>query len=607
MNQRAKLRLPKVLFVLLILTMILLLLCYNKVESEVSMVFIFLALFMAVVLKLCPFVFADERMTAEKNEDLDAFLHLKKYHLPIYWYVIMTCIIVCCNIPLFFSYEDKDLFIILTEFVDILIILCAAMDIIKILKARKPKEHIRKEILAAFTNSVQSRFSGIYGYDVDKISRSTSRYQIFPFCNCTEKMLSFFSSEAEAEDRTDGTRIPIFMDIGNEMMHYDGDVKCTDIYGNLISVTYADDSYDEDECREDVLSIYSVAADSIKYARNYVIGLIIDDPDLDIELIKEGLPEDCILVIFNGFDDFDCSRLINPQKMFVADTFAVPADNEISVQSPPETDMLDFFDLRKQYDLTAQNYKNRYEYLRYLNGLCGRRCANISEYWPQLCSEINFDFYKLMDSNFLFKTLLRKIMHENIQSNQIMIAFDYIELCLSTVSIYHALNLGTEYKTERGITDICVSILKDCQNGDLTDKTIPLTSETAEMLICLSEAFGYDIKDDKIDFGGLCMILTDVRNHTRGHGTIKENRINILSRFLLASVILLSQFLDIPEFVIEMADNDVKIGYNDNLISCGRLIINHNGNPCLLYEDNKKALYINYLEGKYMIPELMSS
>lgn len=206
------------------------------------------------------------------------------------------------------------------------------------------------------------------------------------------------------------------------------------------------------------------------------------------------------------------------------------------------------------------------------------------------------------------------------QSRSIMAMLDYMELLIRLVSIYYYEKSNPDFDMENqlitgNLLSIAKLILKNSVvNPKKHEKLMKVEYNNSELLqsyLKKLEVFLYiSFRGERVSFLGLVSLIQVVRNKMVAHGVINESNAPVVWGLLFYAAVMLNNFLDVKEFRLVQQENGFLLGYGEDLVDGGNLVINRDGFPCIasIKKKNKSqtTLYVNYFNGELIMPEYIA-
>lgn len=255
------------------------------------------------------------------------------------------------------------------------------------------------------------------------------------------------------------------------------------------------------------------------------------------------------------------------------------------------------FNKIKIRDYLATAYKDPFEYIQRIEERVGF-AANRNFKWDELQ---------------IF--LQNAILFENIPRS-VLALYDYMEMCIRLVLYYEAIKKGysnEEPKPELVSANFGVMARKiysaQFENNEKMHKdTVKLEVLEHCLLEGLENELHMYFEGDNIDFNGLANVIKLVRNKIIAHGVLSDENVKSVWSFSVYAAMLLTNYLNMYEFVVEVRDGVVSIGYGNDLNVAGKYMLVENDRIFILAamdRKGKKKTYVNYFDGDLVVPSYM--
>ncbi len=269
--------------------------------------------------------------------------------------------------------------------------------------------------------------------------------------------------------------------------------------------------------------------------------------------------------------------------------------------------------------------------LSWIRGIEIRCFDNVEDALDFLCSnEINlnfdlrrFDFYTYCENmkidmtkkthNIFIEGFFRNLFQTQDIYQTVLMEFEYIEFILLLVYYYFKIKCKNDDEKKNRIpkylelTEELLEMTKGCDDFiRIRDEEVDINFELSWTYLWFERKYGLNIKGEKLNFYGMMTILQELRNRTKGHGTISQKSGKKLRKALYYHIALLNHFLNLEEFVLEVREGVVYCGYGNDLLPMSPYLILEDEILCVSYELRKERReYINYFQGNYTLPQLM--
>lgn len=232
--------------------------------------------------------------------------------------------------------------------------------------------------------------------------------------------------------------------------------------------------------------------------------------------------------------------------------------------------------------------------------------------YDEFCENMKFNSTKKMPNIFI-EGFFRNLFKTQDIYQTIMMEFEYIEFILLLVYYYYKIKCNHNKERENripkylDITEELMEMAKDCERPiRLLDEAVDVNFELEGTYLWFKEKYGLNITGEKLNFYGMMTILQELRNRTKGHGTISQKSGKKLRKALYYHIALLNYFLNIEDFVFEIREGDVYCGYGNELLEMSPYLILEDDILCVSYELRKENReFINYFQGNYTLPQIM--
>lgn len=302
-----------------------------------------------------------------------------------------------------------------------------------------------------------------------------------------------------------------------------------------------------------------------------------------------------------------------------------------------EKNLLEFKEIHFAYKIkiavVGLKKEIREDYFTWIKGIEIRYFNDIGEATAFLCSsEINFELnQRRYDFNSFCKDMkfdatkkkpdifsegfFRNLFQTQDVYQTVMMEFEYIEFILLLVYYYYKIKCNNYNERKNRIpkylelTEDLLEMTKECDSFiRIQDEIIDINFDLECTYSWFNDKYGLNIKGEKLNFYGMMTILQELRNRTKGHGTISQKSGKKLRKSLYYHIALLNKFLNLEEFVLEVREGEVYCGYGNDLLPMSPYLILEDDILCVSYELRKeKREYINYFQGNYTLPQFMES
>lgn len=420
---------------------------------------------------------------------------------------------------------------------------------------------------------------------------------ITPFFNLTRYMLSTFGSECFTNNGT------VFVDIENEIEQ---------IYGNTAQV-----------------HSYLMGLD------NYIF--IIDCDDVFLSENRYGIPQQNK---YNSIEELigtveDKYIKLSPLSTLTVGVLNVPDETTADIIRKCFRFPCNIIFIESIYNIDPLVFvkdpnENMY-YMRIEEAVSGKAqissaiadgiAVNFKNLWALLEYESGYtvDFGRC---NEYFILMIKEMLFESSNIRRVMFGFDCLEFMMRVIAInLWVRNNGIEhhekYAVPSGFSGIACQIINNI-SPDVPQYTsisyaykLPDTAQRCIKEVCMY--YGYSTFGDEYDLCGIVTLLKEIRNKTRGHGIINKNNSGIVWNFLVCTLFLISQAMEIENFSFQINGQDVLCGYGDSICNVSPLIWADNCMPCIpvsVTNTSKKSCavkqYMNFFNGKYIRPEFVT-
>lgn len=203
------------------------------------------------------------------------------------------------------------------------------------------------------------------------------------------------------------------------------------------------------------------------------------------------------------------------------------------------------------------------------------------------------------------------------QQRAIMAMLDYMELVLRLVAVNYYGKGPQSKETEDKLIEGNFSYLARFIINN--SKSLPsghkklrhhefANSPLLQMYLKNLQCYLYiSFEGERVNFPGLISLIQVLRNKFVAHGVINEFNASTVWGILFYASVMFNNFLDINEFQLIEGEQGYKIGYGNDLVDGGKLLINKDGYPCIasMRKKNKAntIIYVNYFNGELILPD----